>query len=333
MEIKKEAYFYEKLNNNKVRCTLCPNYCVLDDGQVGLCRARQNNKGVLYSLNYGRLTALNIDPIEKKPLFHFYPGANIISIGTWGCNLSGQWCQNWEISQVPQKGEYLSVDDLFRLQKDNQDKSIGIAFTYSEPTVFFEYIKDFLGILNDRSIKVILVTNGYINIDPLKEILPKIDAFNIDVKGFNTLKMKRFTNSSIEHIKRIVEFVYGKTHLELTTLIVPTVNDDEEEFERECEWIASISKDIPLHISRYYPNYKFNMPPTSLNTLKKIYDIAKHYLNFVYVGNAPSLNLENTYCPDCGSLMIRRTGYDVELVNYEKGRCTKCGKKIVNDTF
>ena len=331
--MKKEAYFYEKLNNNKVRCTLCPNFCGLEDGQVGLCKARQNNKGVLYSLNYGTLTALNIDPIEKKPLFHFYPGANIISIGTWGCNLNCQWCQNWEISQVVQEGKYLSINDLFRLQKDNQNRSIGIAFTYSEPTVFFEYIKDFVDILNDRSIKVVLVTNGYINIDPLKAILPKIDAFNIDVKGFDPLKVRRFTNSSIEYIKKVVEFVYGKAHLELTTLIVPTVNDNEKEFELQCKWIASISKDIPLHISRYYPNYKFNMPPTSLSTLKKFYDIAKRYLHFVYVGNAPSLNLENTYCPNCGSLMVRRTGYNVELVNYEKGRCTKCGKKIANDTF
>jgi pyruvate formate lyase activating enzyme len=328
----KESYFYEKLDNNRVRCLLCPHNCLLDEGQIGLCKARKNIEGRLYSLNYGEITALNLDPIEKKPLFHFYPSSKIISVGTWGCNLKCQWCQNWEISQVEQPGRYIPPEDLLKIQRDNEDSSIGIAFTYSEPTVFFDYIKDFLNLKYDN-LKVVLVTNGYINLKQLSSIIDKIDAFNIDIKGFNDSTLRKFTSSSLDSIEDVIKYVYGKSHLELTTLVVPGVNDDENEFLDQCVWIESISKDIPLHISRYYPNYKFNAPPTPLETLKRFYEIAKSHLNFVYVGNSPSLELGNTYCPYCGSLMIERTGYEIKFVNYEKGRCTKCGKTVIENTF
>ncbi len=329
----KEAYFYEKLDNDKVVCKLCPHNCIIGEGKLGLCRVRKNIGGSLYSLNYGEITALSLDPIEKKPLFHFYPSSNILSVGTWGCNLTCQWCQNWQISQQHPSVKKLYPEELLKIALQNKDRSIGVAFTYSEPSVFFEYIKDFLDILKFNNLKVVLVTNGYINIEPLREIIPYVDAFNIDVKVYDEKISRLFTSAFVEKVKETVKFIYGKSHLELTTLVVPTINDDLKQFEEECKWIASISKDIPLHISRYYPSYKFNASPTSLETLNDFYEVAKSYLDYVYVGNAYQLGLENTYCPECGALLIERNGYDVKFVNYEKGKCTKCGKTIIKNTF
>ena len=329
----KEAYFYEKLDNDKVICKLCPHNCVIGEGKVGLCGVRKNIDGSLYSLNYGEITALSLDPIEKKPLFHFYPSSNILSVGTWGCNLTCQWCQNWQISQRHPSVRKLFPEELLKIALQNKDRSIGVAFTYSEPSVFFEYIKDFFDILKSNDLKIVLVTNGYINLEPLEEIIPYVDAFNIDVKVYDEKISRLFTSASLENVKKTVEFVYDKSHLELTTLVVPTINDNVKKFEEECEWIASISKDIPLHISRYYPSYEFDADPTSFETLKNFYEMAKSYLNYVYVGNAYQLDLENTYCPECGALLIERDGYNVKFVNCEKGKCTKCGKMIIKDTF
>ncbi len=330
--MKREAQFYESISDDKIKCTLCPHECVLGDGQVGICGVRKNMDQTLYSMNYGDITSISLDPIEKKPLFHFYPSSKIISIGTWGCNLKCKWCQNWQISQFHSESNFLTPEELFEIQLSYSKESIGVAFTYSEPTVFFEYIKDFIKINRGR-FKIVLVTNGYINIEPLSEIIDHIDALNIDLKSFDEDQLYKFTLSSLREVKKVIEFVYSRSHLELTTLIVPEVNDDEKNFEMECKWISSISKDIPLHIGRYYPNYKYNLPPTNLKLLKKFYTIAKRYLNYVYVGNAPSLGLEDTYCSYCGTLLIKRTGYDVEFVNYEKGRCLKCGKEIIKNTF
>ncbi|SHE71377.1 pyruvate formate lyase activating enzyme [Marinitoga hydrogenitolerans DSM 16785] len=290
---------------------------------------RKNIKGELISLNYGEVTALNIDPIEKKPLFHFYPGKSAFSIGTWGCNFKCAFCQNYEISQERPSGIYkLKPEEIVKIVEDRNIKIV--AFTYSEPIVWFEYIYETAKLLKEKDIKTALVTNGYINKDPMKKIMPYIDAMNIDLKGFNVEFYKKIIGGKkepvMENIKLAVE---NNIHIEITTLIVTNGNDNINELKEMFKWIGNISKNIPLHLSRYYPVYKYHEPPTDIEKLKYIYNIAKEYLNYVYLGNVWDEKYESTYCPECKTLLIKREGYNISIQNIDdKGRCKNCSKKI-----
>lgn len=331
-KLKINSLFYEDFKDDILKCSLCPHKCILYPGKVGICGVRQNIKGEMYSLNYMDTTSIALDPIEKKPLYHFHPGESILSLGTWGCNLKCPFCQNFEIAHLkPAYMKRLNTNAIPALMKNYNVQ--GVAYTYSEPIVWYEFVLD-----ASREVKYadpnnynVLVTNGFINEKPLKLMLQYIDAMNIDLKVFNDKKYKTILKGALEPVKYTIKIAHEEgVHVEVTTLIVPTVNDDLNELEREFEWLSSISKDIPIHLTRYYPSYNFDEPATDINFLEKVYSLGKKYLNYVYLGNILSSNYENTYCTDCGTLLIKRNGYNIKVENLnENGECINCGKKIV----
>lgn len=322
------AIHFENLENGRVRCLLCPHRCVLSEGQIGFCGARKNVDGALVSLNYGEVTAIAMDPIEKKPLFHFNPGDQIFSVGTFGCNFKCGFCQNWTISQMQPETKKVMPEQLVKIAKLGRG-SKGIAFTYNEPLIWFEFVLDTSRVAVKEGMYCVLVTNGFVEEGPFELLFQSVHAMNIDLKGFNR-EFYRKIGGDLDVVLRNIEKAHkAGVHVELTTLIIPGENDDIEELRREFEWIASLSKDIPLHISRYFPNYKYRIPPTPVEKLVEIYEVAREYLNFVYLGNVWDERYESTHCPDCGSLVIRRLGYEVEKVGLdEEGKCLKCGRRI-----
>uniref|UniRef100_A0A7V4KEW8 AmmeMemoRadiSam system radical SAM enzyme n=1 Tax=Fervidobacterium pennivorans TaxID=93466 RepID=A0A7V4KEW8_FERPE len=329
----KEAMFYEQLNNNMVRCGLCPHSCVIKENAVGVCKVRKNVNGKLYSLNYGEVSSIALDPIEKKPLFHFCPGSLIISVGTWGCNFRCQFCQNWEISQQrPPYVKKITPEDLVDIATEyKHEGNIGIAYTYSEPIVWYEFVYETAKLAKTKNLKNVLVTNGYINDQPLEELIPFIDAMNIDLKAFNNDFYQKVCGGRYEYVLRTIEKAHDAgVHVEVTTLIVTSGNDNFDELEEEFKALAKISSDIPLHLSRYHPAYRYSEPPTKVEFLIEAYKLAKRYLNYVYLGNVWDERYESTYCPKCGSLVIIRRGYDVRIVNLdEEGRCKTCNNQIL----
>lgn len=331
----KTALYFEKTDDDKVKCTLCPHYCFINEGKTGICKVRRNSNSELFSESYGKVSAIHVDPIEKKPLFHYYPGSNIISVGGIGCNLKCKFCQNWDISQVDpelfkQFKEY-SVDDIIDrvLQAPS---NLGIAYTYNEPTVWYEYMLDIAKIAQEKNLKNVIVTNGYINEKPLAELLDYMDAFNVDLKSFSDEFYKKITFSTLEPVKRSIKQIKAKgKHLEITNLIIPSLNDNEEKFEELVKWVAAeTGPDTPLHLSRYFPAYKLSIPPTPIYTLDKLYDIARKHLNYVYQGNVGHGSKEDTVCHKCGTQVIKRTGYHTEkLAIDDNGNCVNCGNHIV----
>ncbi|MDD5178036.1 MAG: AmmeMemoRadiSam system radical SAM enzyme [Candidatus Nanoarchaeia archaeon] len=286
----KQALFYTKKENNKVQCNLCPNNCLIPENKIGSCRARKNIKGVLYSLVYGKPASINIDPIEKKPLYHFLPGTQVLSFGTFGCNLHCLFCQNWEISQAMNEDiEILEPKRIVELAKEYKTPSI--AYTYTEPAIFFEYVLETAKLAKKEKIKNVMVSNGYINEKPLKELIKYIDAFNIDLKAFDEDFYKKICFGKLKPILETLKLIKKyKKHLEITNLIIPTKNDNLKEIEKMCVWISkNLGKDTPLHFSRFFPCYKLtNLEPTPIETLVKAKEIAKKYLKYVYIGNVPA---------------------------------------------
>lgn len=326
------AEFQRDLGGGSVKCELCPHSCIIADGRTGLCGTRKNVAGVLYALNFGEVTSLALDPIEKKPLYHFFPGASIVSVGTWGCNFRCGFCQNWEISQQrPLYVKEMAPDELVEMALQFLSHgNIGISYTYSEPIVWYEFVLATAELAKENGLKNVLVTNGYINPDPLERLLPLVDAMNVDLKAFNNDFYVRVCGGRYEHVLRTIETAvsYG-VHVEVTTLLVPDGNDDLPELEAEFKALASISKDIPLHLSRYHPAYKYGKPPTDLKTMIAAYNLASKYLNYVYLGNVWDERYETTYCPKCGNPLISRRGYSVKIVDLaEGGRCGKCSNPI-----
>ncbi len=331
-----EAAYYEKKANGKVRCQLCPHNCLISTGEKGICLVRKNNNGTLYTENYGVVSAIHFDPIEKKPLYHFYPGKGVLSIGTYGCNLKCIFCQNSGISQTgiqhPGLVEHTKpkkiIDEALEMKGN-----IGIAYTYNEPIIWFEYVKDVSKLAKEAGLKNVLVSNGYINTNPRKEIIELTDAFNIDLKGFTNNFYKKHTSSLIEPVKTTIKDIYkaGK-HLEITNLIIPTLNDEPVIFEKMIQWIAGeTSEETVLHLSRYFPHFKVSLPPTEIEKLDEFYQIATKYLKYVYLGNVanPSEG-NNTFCPECNSEVIVRSGYRTWTSGLDdQGQCKNCGYRII----
>lgn len=286
--MKKEALWYEKLDNDIVHCHLCPHNCKIVEDKSGICKVRQNNKGTLYSLNYKKATSIAMDPMEKKPLYHFHPGKYILSIGTYGCNFRCGFCQNHEISQNTLGGQTLDIDELIKICK-SKPNCVGIAYTYNEPTIWYEFVLECAKKFKEANLANVLVTNGYINIEPLKELLPYIDAMNIDLKSMNDEFYKEICGGRLEPIKNTIKEAIENCHVEITSLIIPTKNDSPKNMEELSKWIASLNPDTPLHLSRYYPAYKMQIPPTDPMTLLELKDVALQHLKHVYIGNVPGL--------------------------------------------
>lgn len=272
-------------------CPICPRECRLNEGQVGFCRARACQNGIIVPINYGQATSVALDPIEKKPLYHFYHGSKILSYGSFGCNLRCPFCQNYQISMAGQNQivhQYIAPRELVALAVKLAREpagNLGVAFTYNEPLICPEYIKDCAVLLQESGLKTVLVSNGHVNNETFNEILPYIDAINIDLKGF-TQDYYDYVGGNLECVKQNIAAAYnGKCHVEVTTLVVPTKNDSVAEMEAEAAWLASLSPDIPLHLSRYFPRYQCEIPTTQVETLYHLHGVARKYLRFVYIGN------------------------------------------------
>jgi pyruvate formate lyase activating enzyme len=331
----KEAMFYEKLEDKLVNCNLCSHRCSrIADSKRGICGVRENRDGKLYSLVYGKAAARNIDPIEKKPLFNFLPGSRSYSIATVGCNFRCENCQNYDISQMPRErgiivGQDVSPEEIVSAAKRNNCESI--AYTYTEPTIFFEYAYDTAKLASKEGIKNVFVTNGYITPEALKEISPYLDAANIDLKSFSDEFYRKRCGARLQPVLDSIR-LYKSLGIwtEITTLIIPTLNDSEEEFRKIAEFISEVGEDTPWHISQFYPTYKLiDLPRTPVTTLRKAREIGLEAgLKYVYEGNVPGEDGESTYCPNCGKLLIHRFGYHIHENKIKNSTCTYCGAKI-----
>ncbi|MCK5628988.1 MAG: AmmeMemoRadiSam system radical SAM enzyme [Nanoarchaeota archaeon] len=327
----KECLFYEKLEENNVKCNLCPRHCIIAEGKRGNCKARENQKGKLYSLVYAKPCAIAIDPIEKKPFYQFMPGNSAYSIGTAGCNLHCQFCQNWTTSQArPEDITSMTLTPKQLVEEAEFHGCRAIAYTYNEPIIFYEYVLDCAKLAKKKGIKNIIVCNGFINQEPLKEWCKYIDAANIDLKAFTDKFYKQITGAWIKPVLESIKTLKKQgVWLEITNLIIPTLNDKPAEIKKMCKWIKeNIGTTTPLHFTAFYPCYKIlDIPPTPKDTLLKAKSIAdKEGLKYVYVGNVPAEKESNTYCPKCGKLLIRRGWFNITQNNLRKGKCN-CGYK------
>ena len=331
----KEAMFYEKLDNNLVNCNLCSHRCrKIADSKRGMCGVRENRDGTLYSLVYGKAVARSVDPIEKKPLFNFLPGSRAYSIATVGCNFRCDNCQNYDISQLPSVrstivGEDVPPEEVVLAAKLSNCESI--AYTYTEPTIFFEYALDIAKLATDEGIKNVFVTNGYITPEALKEIAPYLDAANIDLKSFSDEFYRKNCGARLEPVLDSIKLYKSLgIWIELATLIIPTLNDSEEELQKIAEFIKEVGEDIPWHITQFHPTYKLiDKPITPVTTLRRARQIGLEAgLKYVYEGNVPGENGENTYCPKCQKMLIRRLGYRIIDNKIKNSVCPYCGAEI-----
>ncbi len=331
-----EALYYiqdYKHEKNLVQCVLCPRKCVIQDGTIGYCNVRQNVNGKLFSLVYGKAAALQVDPIEKKPLFHFLPGTKVFSLGTVGCNLRCKFCQNFHTSQT-KPGEYREIEipprEIVELAAEHGCNSI--ATTYNDPIIFYEYVLDIFKEARNKGIKTVMVSNGFICEEPLREIMNYMDAINVDLKGFSNKFYGSVTSAWLSPILDTLKILHNsKVWFEVTNLIIPTLNDSDEEIMKMCRWILeNIGDEHPLHFTGFHPDYQMkNLPSTSRETLLRAYKIAKDIgLKYVYVGNVMSGNAENTYCHKCNVLLIERHGYSIEKMNIVDGKCMFCKERI-----
>ena len=331
-----EAYLFEPLKDQKVVCNLCNHRCVIKDGRRGICGVRENRSGILHTLVFEKLIARHIDPIEKKPLFHFLPGTLSYSIATVGCNFKCRFCQNADIAQMPSDhqglimGDPAAPDEIVAAAEDSGCRSI--AYTYTEPTIFFELAYETARRAHDRGIKNVFVTNGYMTAEALQMIHPYLDAANVDLKAFGKEYYKKQCGAKLENVKETLKLMKSlDVFIEVTTLIVPGLNDDLRELEELATFLVdSLGPETPWHISRFHPTYKLtDRPPTPLNTLIQAREIGlKAGLRYVYTGNVPGEDSENTFCYRCGKVLIERWGFQLRKYDIEKGRCRYCDAEI-----
>lgn len=332
--MRKEALLYEKLGDQRVQCHLCAHTCKIAEGKTGICQVRVNEGGTLYTRAYGRTIAQHIDPIEKKPLLHFHPGTTAYSIATPGCNFRCQWCQNWQISQNPSERHFAAAQEASPEEIVESAARAGcrnIAYTYTEPTIFFEYSYDTAKLAREREIANIYVTNGYMTAEMLDKMHPYLDAANVDLKAFRDEVYREYVGARLQPVldsmRKMKELGIW---LEVTTLVIPNINDDPGELREAAHFVAEeLGPETPWHISRFHPMYKLtDMPPTSTKTLRRAQEIGKDAgLHYVYVGNLPGE--ANTVCHECGALLIRRYGYQIRENRLAgEGRCPNCGTPV-----
>lgn len=329
----KEAMFYEKMDKKKVRCFLCAHHCGIVDGKRGICGVRENQDGTLYSLVYGKLISSNIDPIEKKPLFHFHPASTSFSISTVGCNFKCKHCQNYEISQYPKRhkdipGETAMPEDVINAAERTGCKSI--SYTYTEPTIFFEFAYDCAKLARDKGIKNVFVSNGYMTPEVVRTIAPYLDGNNIDLKGSDEF-YKKICGARLRPILDTIKLMKELgVWVEVTTLIIPSLNDSDENLNMIIEFIKSVDVSIPWHVSQFYPTFELlDKPRTPVETLRRARDMGlEKGLKYVYEGNVPGEGGESTYCWKCGEILIRRFGYQISDMNMKNGKCFKCDATI-----
>jgi pyruvate formate lyase activating enzyme len=327
------ARFYQKLGGNAVQCQLCPRRCTVSDGSRGYCRARENRGGKYYTLIHSRIVAQHIDPIEKKPFFHFLPGTVAFSVASGGCNVNCKFCQNWEISQAkPEelRSVYYSPQELASGARSSSCPTI--AYTYSEPVVWTEYVLDSAEAGHRQGVRSAMVCNGFINQEPLKELCGRLDALKVDLKSYSESYYRDVVRGELKPVLNTITTARKMAHwLEIVYLVVPTLNDSDSEFRNLARWMkAEIGTDVPIHFTRFHPLYLLkNLPPTPVETLERAKAIADaEGLQYAYIGNVPGHSAENTHCPKCRQLLIERAGYTIRQMNMEKGKCKKCGHSV-----
>jgi len=330
---KVEARFYKKHPDREIECTLCPRFCKLSDKERGYCGVRENMGGTYYTLVYGKACSIHVDPIEKKPLFHFLPNNQALSIATAGCNVNCKFCQNWEISQVrPEQINHVDFPPTSVVKSAQANKCPIIAYTYSEPIVFYEYMYDTSQQARKKGIKNVVITGGHINPTPLKELIQVVDAIKIDLKSFSQEFYTNYVRGKLQPVLDAIKIVANSTiWMEIVYLVIPTLNDTPEEIRSMCQWVLrEIGPDVPLHFSRFHPMYLMkNLPPTPISTLERARNIAiKEGIHYVYIGNVPGHKAENTYCPNCKNILIKRMGYQIQIINLTNGKCKFCNNPI-----
>jgi len=326
VQARSAAYFTRE--GTGARCQLCPHNCRLKPGQAGLCRVRECREGgKLVTRSYGSVSSIALDPVEKKPLYHYYPGSTILSLGSFGCNLRCQYCQNWQISQQVLEARAITPQAVAELaQAYGNEGCIGAAFTYNEPAIWYEFVWDAAEHIKAAELAVVLVTNGYMSPKPWRELLTRVDAVNVDIKGWSEEFYRRLCGGRLEPVLDNVEAARELCHVELTYLVVPGINDEQKDFERFIRWVAGLSPDTPLHLTRYFPSYKLKMAPTPLTTLQRLASLAREHLNFVYLGNVGLL--ESTLCPQCSRVIIQRGLVSTVTPNLVRGKCVGCGRSF-----
>jgi len=329
----RECMFYQKLPEGQVQCRICPRQCVIAEGRRGFCGVRQNSGGRLYLVTYGKPCSVGVEPIEKAPFFHFHPGHRRLVLATVGCNLRCRFCQNWSISQAvfEEAGHYeLSPEAVVELAL--KEKAYSICFTFTEPVVYYEYMYDIARLARRRGLKTAVVSAGYINPEPLQELLKVVDAVKIDLKAFTEKFYEEMAAADLEPVLNTIKAVKKSGRwLEIVNLVIPGRNDAPRDLERMCRWIKdNAGPDVPVHFTRFFPSYRLtSVPPTPVETLERAYRTARAAgLRYVYVGNVPGHALENTVCPKCGKTLIERKGFQVVADRLKNGRCPFCGEAI-----
>jgi len=331
-----QALFYRKLDYTKVQCLLCPHNCILANSKLGVCGVRRNRGGDLFNETYEKVSSIHFDPIEKKPLYHFLPGKIILSIGSIGCNLKCSFCQNCEISQATVDDfkwfKHYSVDEIVDIATDKAGNT-GLSYTYNEPSIQYEYMLEISTRIKEKNMYNTMVSNGYINPEPLKKLIPVMDAFNIDLKAFTEDFYKKYSKAKLKPVLETLKLLnrYEK-HFEITNLVIPTLNDDPLTFGKMIDWIyEELGEHTVLHLSRYFPHHKMNIPSTPVSTLDRLYNIAREKLHYVYLGNVAGSEGQHTYCPACHQLLISRFGYYISKTGITgDGKCKKCGHAVPN---
>ena len=325
--------YYTSLDGGEVQCELCPRRCRVSKGKRGLCRVRENREGRYYSLVYGNPCAIHLDPIEKKPLFHVLPATTSFSLATAGCNLQCKFCQNWEISQASPEDVYsYEVPPEAVVKKAREMGAHSIAYTYVEPTIFYEYMSDIGLLAKKSSLLNVCHSNGFINPGPLRNLCKVLDAANIDLKGFTDTFYRELCGGELSPVLETLKTLkQEKVHIEITNLVIPTKNDEMPAVKEMCLWVKKeLGSDTPIHFSRFYPLYKLrSLPPTPVSTLDRARAVAQSAgLEYVYIGNVPGHEGEHTYCPKCKKMVIQRTGYMIGEMHLKGGKCGYCGKPI-----
>ncbi len=320
--MEKEVMYYKRLPNQKVQCELCPHYCVILPDDRGLCRGRKNIDGKLYAINYGKTVSLNSDPVEKKPLYHFLPGSNVISLGPNSCNFSCDFCQNYTISQFDAPTYEITPQDIVSLCRNNSVELV--AFTYTEPITWYEFVLEASRLLKSQNIKTIMVSNGFINQEPLKELLKVIDAVNVDFKSIDENFYQSLCKGHVNPVLESIQTFNEHCHVEITNLLIPGKNDSDHHIRELAKMIASINREIPLHFSKYFPHYKMTTNPTPDATLYHAKEIASEYIDYIYLGNILTTN--DTHCPNCDKLLIKRNYRAATTIHENK--CPNCGHYI-----
>lgn len=324
----RDAEYWTRSADGAVMCELCPRHCHLKEGQSGFCKVRGVRHGVLKALAYGQISSAQIDPVEKKPLYHFHPGAPVYSIGGWGCNFSCLFCQNWTISQrMEYHGTVHPPAEVIQKVVDSGCRLI--AYTYNEPLVGYEYVRDCSHLARERGLKNILVTNGFIERDPAAALLPLVDALNVDIKSMTEAFYHQQCQGALAPVHEFCKQARRVgCHLEITNLVIPGLNDQDSEFDALARWMRdALGECVPLHISAYHPDYKANHPPTPGGLLLRAAAISRKYLEYVYVGNVATATGQSTACPGCGELLMVRQGYRTQVTGLANGACRRCSRK------